>query len=239
MSDIISRTYEVGISHTDNRNIARPSFLFHIMQDAATVHAADLGIDHNHMNIIWVLSRMKVFLKRPLLPYEQVVCQTWCPGIKGVSWYRNFTFFVGEEEVGHAVSMWVTLDPDTHRMLRPASLEGIESYLNPAEGSLPESLPKLEGTDLSLHHVHLVRYSDLDVNSHVNNAKIVDIISDALDLQDSDKFVSEMQVNYTSETVCGQALSLFSSNIADNRFICGKTDEKSHFESSIVLSPIG
>lgn len=44
MVDLLTREYEVNYSHIDNRGIAKPSFLWNIMQDAATVHAEALHI---------------------------------------------------------------------------------------------------------------------------------------------------------------------------------------------------
>lgn len=43
MVDLLTREYEVNYSHIDNRGIAKPSFLWNIMQDAATVHAEALA----------------------------------------------------------------------------------------------------------------------------------------------------------------------------------------------------
>ena len=42
MVDLLTREYEVNYSHIDNRGIAKPSFLWNIMQDAATGHAEAL-----------------------------------------------------------------------------------------------------------------------------------------------------------------------------------------------------
>lgn len=122
MVDLLTREYEVNYSHIDNRGIAKPSFLWNIMQDAATVHAEALHIGPLDLRIVWVLSRMKARLTRPLLPYERLRCETWCPGIKGASWYRSFSFFVDNKPVGDAQSMWVTLDPETHRIVRPGAI---------------------------------------------------------------------------------------------------------------------
>lgn len=66
----------------------------------------------------------------------------------------------------------------------------------PAESCL-RRCPKLSCDNVRLHHVHEVRYSDLDVNNHVNNVRAVELISDALDLYKQPGFVSELQVNYT------------------------------------------
>ena len=104
MVDLLTREYEVNYSHIDNRGIAKPSFLWNIMQDAATVHAEALHIGPLDLRIVWVLSRMKARLTRPLLPYERLWCETWCPGIKGASWYRSFSF------------LWITSRLATHSL---------------------------------------------------------------------------------------------------------------------------
>lgn len=44
MVELLSREYEISYSHIDNRGIAKPSFLWSMMQDAATVHAEALGM---------------------------------------------------------------------------------------------------------------------------------------------------------------------------------------------------
>ena len=100
MADLLSREYEVNYGHIDNRGIAKPSFLWLVMQDAATVHAESLHLAQDELNILWVLSRMKARLTRPLRPYERIRCETWCPGIRGASWYRCFAFFA--DEIGRA-----------------------------------------------------------------------------------------------------------------------------------------
>lgn len=238
MSDLLSREYEVDYGHIDNRGVARPSFLFHMMQDAATVHADELHLGRDELRILWVLSRIKVTLQRPLTPYERVRCETWCPGIRGASWYRCFAFFAGEKPVGEARSMWVTLDPETHRILRPSAFAAAEGYLHTARGELFEPLPKLSCDTARPHHVHSVCYSDLDINNHVNNVKAVDLIADALDLQKQPGFVSSLQVNYTAETAFGEQLALSCGTVEGARYVRAEAGGKTHFEALAALSPL-
>lgn len=238
MQNVLTREYEVNYSHIDNRGIARPSFLFDIMQDAATVHAEELHLSREQLSVLWVLSRMKVELTRPLQPYERIQCETWCPGIRGASWYRSFAFYAGDKQVGEAQSMWVTLEPETHRILRPNAFAASEAYLHTARGEMFAPLPKLTCDSVRLHHVHNVSYSDLDVNNHVNNVKVVDLISDALDLQKQPGFVSSIQVNYTAETQFGEQLALSCGTADSARYVCGQTEGKTHFEAIVTLSPI-
>lgn len=238
MADLLSREYEINYSYVDNRGIAKPSFLWNIMQDVATVHAEALHLGPADLHILWVLSRMRATLLRPLLPYERIRCETWCPGIRGASWYRCFAFFANEKLVGEAQSMWVTLDPQTHRILRPSGFPAAADYLHTARGALFDPLPKLSCASVKPHHVHPVLYSDLDVNNHVNNVRVVELISDALDLQRQPGFISELQVNYTAETTFGEQLALLCGTVGSARYVRGEADGKPHFEALATMSPL-
>ena len=48
-----------------------------------------------------------------------------------------------------------------------------------------------------------VRYSDLDINGHMNNTKYADVLVDALSVDElKDRFISEMQLNYSDGMLC-------------------------------------
>ena len=85
--------------------------------------------------------------------------------------------------------------------------------------------------------MHPVLYSDLDVNNHVNNVRVVELISDALDLQRQPGFVSSLQVNYTAETAFGEQLSLLCGTVDGARYVRGEADGKTRFEALAVLTP--
>ena len=82
-----------------------------------------------------------------------------------------------------------------------------------------------------------MQYSDLDVNNHVNNVRVVELISDALDLQRQPGFVSSLQVNYTAETAFGEPLSLLCGTVDGARYVRGEVDGQPHFEALAKLTP--
>ena len=86
--------------------------------------------------------------------------------------------------------------------------------------------------------MHPVLYSDLDVNNHVNNVRVVELVSDALDLQRQPGFVSSLQVNYTAETAFGEQLSLLCGTVDGARYVRGEADGRPRFEALAVLAPI-
>ncbi len=231
------KDYRVTFAQIDNRGIARPSALFEIMQDSATEHADALHLTENE-GALWVLSRLHCILTRPVHVHEVIHVRTWCAGIKGATWLRAFELKIGEEAIGQALSAWVILDRETRRILRPTQMPAARSYLELAPGNCPAVPGKLLCTALTPHHVHTVRYSDLDINGHMNNVKIVDVVCDGLELDRQDGlFVSEIQVNYTSECMPGEQIALSSGMDADGlTYVFGTADGKAKFEAAARFS---
>lgn len=230
MEGVFVKSYELTYSHIDWRGVVRPASYFDFMQDAATVHAQMAHLDRGDLNAIWVLSRMHAEFDRPLTSYEHLELSTWCAGIKGVSWLRAFGFAVDGKPVGRAISSWVILDPETHRILRPANVPSAAGYICVDRPTLP--MPgKLTLAELSLHHTHRVEYSDLDINRHLNNVRIAALVSDTLDLSETD-FVRTIQINYTAETPAGAMLELYAKRTADTFAVQGGSEGRVRFEAA-------
>lgn len=230
MQLIFDKDYELTYSHIDWRGTARPSAYFDFMQDAATVHARLCHLDRGDIGGLWVLSRMHAEFTRPLAPYDTLRVTTWCAGIKGPSWLRAFSFAVDGQPAGQAISSWVILDTDSHRILRPSQIEQAASYVCLDREALP--MPgKLDVSGLALHHTHPILYSDLDVNGHLNNVRIAALVSDALDLTAHD-FVRSLQINYTAETPAGLTLFLYAARTADTFRVRGEAAGKVRFEAA-------
>ncbi len=208
MENLYQQDYPLTYTHIDCHGRLRPGALFQFMQDAATSHAEQLRIARDDIGAYWVLSRLRVTLDRPLRVHETLSLTSWCAGIKGATWLRGFRFFVNGEPVGRAMSNWVVIDPESRKLLRPSAIAASQYYQNaPAEDI--EIPGKLRLTRGPLHHTHTIRYSDLDVNQHLNNARIVELITDALEPEHRpDAFIRTLQVNYTAESVAGETLEL-------------------------------
>lgn len=230
METVFVKSYELTYSHIDWRGVARPAAYFDFMQDAATVHAHMAHLDSGALSAIWVLSRIHAEFERPLAPYDTLQLSTWCAGIKGASWLRAFAFAVNGEPVGRAISSWVILDPETHRILRPGTVPAAANYVCAERPTMP--MPgKLECSELPLHHTHQVTYSDLDINHHLNNVRIAALVSDTLELSETD-FVRSIQINYTAETPPDAKLMLYAQRTQDTFAVYGISEGCVRFQAA-------
>lgn len=230
METVFVKSYELTYSHIDWRGIARPSAYFDFMQDAATVHAHMAHLGSEDLSALWVLSRIHAEFERPLAPYDRLELSTWCAGIKGASWLRAFSFAVNGEPVGRAISSWVILDEKTHRILRPGTIPAAANYICADRPTM--SMPgKLEYSELPLHHTHTVTYSDLDINQHLNNVRVAALVSDSLDLSESD-WIRSVQINYTTETPPGAELELYAARTQDTFEVYGISDGRVRFQAA-------
>ncbi len=231
-------TRTLTFAQFDCRGVSRPSALFDLMQDTATVHAHTLGLGGDELSIAWALLRMAVEQTRPFYPGEALACETVFEGVKGPNWCRSFYFRDRTgAQVARASSTWAMLDAQTHGLLRPRERPACAHWVTPpADSFVPPK--KLSHDALTPHHVHKVRYSDLDMNNHLNNVKIVDLIADGLELERrAGQFVSSLQVNYTAECRDGDALTLLTGRDAqDTHYIFGRADGADRFAAAARLS---
>lgn len=205
----LTKEYVLDIGHIDGRGLARPSAIVEFMQDVATCHAAEMGISGEKLakkHAFWVLSRLKYQVNRPLVPYETIQVTTIPREIRGASWYRDFIIKDASGEIGHAVTAWAVVNLETRRLVRPKEL-GV--LFEKQETGYTEILRPIRSQKLEPCLDRVVRYSDIDINQHLNNVKAVDILSDAFDLEhEENRWVSQLQVNYITENVCGNVLHL-------------------------------
>lgn len=196
------------------------SAAFNYCQEAAGGHAEMLGVGLEAMRekgIAWILARMSLVLGRRPVRGETVRVRTWPLGSQRMFVRRDYE--LSDESgavVGRGRSAWLIVDADTGRPRRPEALiEGIPR--NEGMEALPDGAPPLkEDAAASPLGRRVAAYSDLDYNGHVNNARYVQWMLDALDaaeLAAADGF--RLDVNYLSESKQGDCVALFGTAVRD------------------------
>ena len=206
---------------------------------------AELGVARREMlekyNAIWMVARMWYRLNRPPGWGERVTVRTWHRGDKGATMYRDYDLFVDGEAVGECVSAWVLASLDTRQIIRLATVHELDGT---GGGELCKSkkLSKLRlPQDLELAGRRKLRYSDTDLNGHVNNTRYADFACDALEMErlGPDRFLSSMQIGYLAECRPGEELLLWTKEQDGAHFVQGMDEGgKSRFEAALIFGEV-
>ena len=207
------------------------------MQEAASRHAEALGVSIHQLlaeNHTWLLSRLKISISDYPGWNDRIRVNTWPSGAQQLFALRDFELTdTNNRPFAKALSAWLVIDLQRHRPIR---IGPVLERLKPIEGSraMDGRLDKLPPLN---HHTHesrfVVRFSDLDINQHVNNVKFVEWVIESLPPAVLNSMVlSELEINFLAEAFYGdQILAACSHQKSDNtQFLHGLTRRQDNHE---------
>jgi len=209
--------FKVRSYENDYNNRLKISSVFNFMQIAAGLNANELGFGYDQFapkGYFWVLSRVILEWFGNVKFDEFIIVETWPSGVERLFATRDFKLYSSNKTLlGRAKTAWLVIDSKTGR---PVSVEKIEfPSLNltiaPAIEIIPGKITEPE------HKISIgsrkVVYSDIDVNHHVNNAKYMEYIFDALPphLQGNEGGL-KVQINYLKELKQDDNIEIFLSD---------------------------
>ena len=239
--------YEIRLSglDVDGRGICKASALLNHLQNAATLAAEDGGFSRETLiqryGAFWMLARSWYRLSRPLKWEDRLTVRTWHRGSRGAIMYRDYDILVDGQPVGESVSGWVLASVDTHKLMRLGTIAELDGTSG-GELCKTMTLAKLRQPDILREaEQRRMRYSDSDLNGHVNNTRYADFACDAVDMErlEQDRFLAEMQIGYLAECRPGEALSIQVGGQGDSRYVRGVDPEgKPRFESALFFGEL-
>lgn len=187
------------------------------MIEAASAHAENRGFGFTRLrenNTSWVLARLAVEMNEYPKAYEQVRLETWVDDFNRFFSTRNFALLGSsdsdtdnETAFGYAKTQWSMIDLSTRKACDLSDMSGIAEFkeVRPCPIDPPG---KIATVNSSACEQYSVRYSDIDVNRHVNTVKYIE---HALDLFSLDFFdnnhLKRMEVQFIAEVRFGDTLS--------------------------------
>lgn len=186
----------------------------YIFFESAASHATHSRFGYDDMvqaNIYWVLSRLHVKMISYPKMGQKVKVRTWPKGIDKLFFLRDYEL-LDEEGVllATATTAWLVLDGNTGRPKRLEDIDDLHYYsvegLHAIEAT-PEKLPEIQDPDE--HFKHIARYSDLDINNHVNAGRYIEWLQDMYPIElYKEQNIKEFQINYQSETRHGEEVDI-------------------------------
>ncbi|GIV60613.1 MAG: acyl-ACP thioesterase [Rhodothermaceae bacterium] len=178
-ADPWQETFRVRSYEVEPGGHASVQTLCHYFEEAAGNHAQALGLSVEQLasqGLTWVLSRLHVQVAAFPRWRDTVRVTTWPSGQNGLFALREFQVHdEGGRLLARATSGWVMIDVQRRR---PVRLPGfLRAYLFPrpdraVEDDFTRLRPPPDGYERA-RRFH-VRYSDLDLNRHVNNVRYVE-----------------------------------------------------------------
>ena len=207
------------------------SAMANILLTTAGYNADDNGFGIrflNEMECTWVLTRFAVEMNRFPEQYENISVETWIEDVGRASTTRNFCIRDEKNEIiGNACSVWVFFDMKTRRAKDLQTLEGIHKFASGEVGLIekPVKLDAVEGED---YDGFKVKYSDIDINGHVNTISYIEWISDCFSLDCYRKCsVKRFEFNFMNEMLYDDFVEIVGNEMTtgDFRFEIRKDDK--------------
>lgn len=226
----------VACYQTNRQTYLKPAAFMDMAQEIAFWAASGLGFGYDTLHVhhtAWVLSRMHLHFNS-FPRWRDLIClKTWHKGAEGLFYLRDFDV---KDESGEScilgTSSWVVIDEQTRRFVRPEDLQSLMAVEEEMDNALDASAPKIQlPREASPEPAgeHTVAYSDLDLLGHTNNVRYVVWALDCLPLEDAEKPLKDLYINYNKETTHGQKVELFRLRQENTWYVEGRVDGKPCF----------
>lgn len=202
-TQIFCTDFTVRYSEVNQFGTIKMQSIFDYLQQIAAVHANSLGFGMNDLyskGMIWVLSKISVRIMGKFKPEQQITACTYPSGVEKIFFRREFEIFDKQngEVLLQASSYWLLLDAKKLRPLRRDVLANLQLE-NP---DLPVFVPQFPSPDADLQepqkiYTSAVKFSQMDINQHMNNAQYASLAEDAIyEKIQKDFFISEINAAF-------------------------------------------
>ena len=214
-------TYEKKIlirsEQVDMTRKLRMSELFRLMEEASIAHTEKLGCTRDRTldrGLLWIITRQQAEIEELPAYDEEITVRSW----QGDMMHVFFPRFYEIERAGRVIvrgqALWMLIDEESRLMIMP---EDYDIFIPGRPGSddmmlAPVVIPEeLKEADPAIRQELVTRFSQVDINGHMNNTRYFDIIDDALYTMhpaEEKKVPRLVRANYLSELRAGDCFTL-------------------------------
>lgn len=184
--------------------------------NCAGVHAASRGFgmaELNESKYTWVLSRLAIEMTEMPYQYEQFTIDTWVESVYRLFTNRNFRICSKDgSPIGYARSIWAMIDMKTRKPADLFQLHGgsIVEYCTDELDCPIERPGRIKVTQTEPVSVFKSKYSDIDINGHVNSIRYIEHIMDLFSLDYlKNHALKRFEMAYSAESYYGDELRIY------------------------------
>ncbi|MDR1884571.1 MAG: acyl-[acyl-carrier-protein] thioesterase [Prevotella sp.] len=223
--------FEIDAYLTDFRGKATLPMIGGFMLQAAARHADERGFGYSSMTSqqrVWVLSRMAIEMYGYPKNDTLMSVKTWIAGVNRLFTERHFAFEDAEgKAIGFAQSLWASIDLKSRKAANLLELYGLSDHIHENQGCPIEGMTKIPALkdNCEVASEFVVKYSDVDINRHLNSMKYIEHFVDVFDI---DMFrvreIRRFEINYVSEGRYGTKLDILKRNEGNGVYVLEMKD---------------
>ncbi len=204
-------------------------FLGHLgnhMLNAADFHSTDRGFGMQYLMTIqrsWVLSRLAIEMDDMPKMYTKFNVETWVESAMRFFTSRNFRV-VGEDGkvYGYGRSIWAMIDTESRQ---PTDIFAIDNgainnwIVKDKECPIDKGGRVKMDDSAKLVATVETKYSDVDINGHINSVKYIEHVLDLWNLEwYRQHSIKRFEIAYVAEAHQGDTLSFYMSQTDENEY---------------------
>lgn len=224
---------------TDSIGRVRVTTILNSLHSAANRHAESRGFGATE-SLGWVIARMGLHIERTPMQRERLFIDTWIRNL-----YHGFTDrcvrMVDEEgnEVASMITTFAMIDLKTRSAVDLNGDIGVamNGCLVPDEPLAIKRIPTINRTPIEeTIFKRRPRYSDIDVNGHMNSIRYIDHILDALPIEYVNSHdLTDLVVAYMQEGAAAEELSYGIKELEPGHYLAQVTKENGVVSSRFEL----
>ena len=226
MNDTKVGTYQFVAEpfHVDFTGKLTMGVLGNHLLNCAGFHATERGfgiaeINENHYT--WVLSRLAIELDDLPRQYENFSIHSWIENVYRLFTDRNFELVNKDgQTIGYARSVWAMISMETRKPADLFTLHGerLNQYASGRECPIAKPV-RIKVSQSAPVAEYQTKYSDIDINGHVNSIKYIEHILDLFPMETfKRKSVHRFEMAYVAESYYGDTLSFYLEEKGDNEY---------------------
>ncbi len=231
--------HKVQFSHSDSNKHLSLYEILKVSSDMAVEDYALRGMDRDTLtknNYAILVSRISFRFHRLPCENEDYEFVTYEEKNEPLQFVRSYEFKAKDgTPLITGISSWLLVDPVARRILPikkfdlrpPVESSKDHDCMKYGKIQIPEDIEKWDE--------RMVKYSDIDGNNHVNNARYGAFVADTIPESLRNANFTDFRLNYAKEAKLGQKLEIFGKiEEREKRLVLvGKTEEGVSFESEL------
>ena len=230
--DVVSSMVDV------NRKLSVPS-IFRLFQDVAMSDADKVGYGKRQTidrGWLWVFTR--IYLEIDELPFYESTANfiTYPNGSRGGFLFNRQALINANNKIlVRIASQWAIMDATTRKLVLKPNFEDVDESNKFVPLVMPDKTS--QACETQFLYSRKIRYSDCDLNSHLNNVRYVDFIVDINDSKFYEKYrIYHLLINYKHEVHDNDELYIYVNR--DKSYVEGKINNNVCFNAFIEYKQI-